>query len=164
MTGADNRYLPIYLDDHLSGATVALHRVRRSARAYAGTPAGEVLAPFAVELEEERAFLAATAERLGVHVSRYKIAGAWVAERLGRHKPNGHLMTTSPLGALLEVELLLGAVTAKRSGWETLALLDDQGVEGIDRGALDRVQAQADGQVERLTGLLDRLRPVVGRG
>lgn len=163
MSAQPSRYLSTYIDDHLSGATVALNRVRRSSRTFAGTPAGDVLAPIAEQLDDEREFLVATAERLGVHVSRYKLAGAWVAERVGRLKPNGHVRGPSPLSALLEVELLRGGVTAKASLWDALDELADAGVEGIDRTRVAVFRRQADEQVASLTALAARLRrPVLG--
>lgn len=158
--GPASRYLSTYLDDHLSGATVALHRVRRSARSYAGTAAGSVLAPLVHELDEEREFLRSVARALGEPESRVKTAAAWAAERVGRLKPNGHLLRPSPLSALLEVELLRAGVTAKRSGWETLALVDHP---ALDPDRLARLVVQADRQVEDLSRLLDRLRPAVVR-
>jgi hypothetical protein len=157
----DTKYLETYLDDHVTGATVAIQRVRRMASAYGDTPAGPVLRPLAAQLEEEREFLVATAGALGIRVSRYKVVLATVAERVGRLKPNGHLLRPSPLSALLEVELLRGAITGKLSGWQTLGTLPDDAP--VDRRRLEELQKRAEDQFEQLTELLTRLRPRVAR-
>jgi hypothetical protein len=94
-------------------------------------------------------------------VGRYKAVLAMAAERVGRLKPNGRLLRPSPLSALLEVEILRGAVMGKLSGWQTLGLLPDEAP--VDREHLARLQAQAEAQVDQLTELLTRLRPAVAR-
>lgn len=155
----DRDLLQVYLDDHVAGATVGLSRVERMARAYAGTPVGDVVTPMADELREEREFLLATTKDLGFHVSRYKVVLAAVAERAGRLKPNGRLLRASPLSALLEVEILRGAVMGKMSGWRTLQQLPDDAQ--VDRPRAAELEEQARHQVDDLTALLDRLRPAL---
>ncbi|WP_264030137.1 hypothetical protein [Cellulosimicrobium sp. SH8] len=155
----DRDLLAIYLDDHVAGATVGVRRVARMARAYAGTPVGAVLGPLADELRDERAFLLVTTERLGLRASRTKILLAAAAERIGRLAPNGRLSRSSPLSALLEVELLRSAVMGKQSGWRSLAQLPAD--VDVDRARLAELDRQARRQVDDLTALLDRLRPAV---
>ncbi|MBD5784786.1 hypothetical protein IF650_01215 [Cellulosimicrobium terreum] len=153
----DRDLIATYLDDHVAGATVGLNRVRRMARAYEGTPVGDVVGPMVDELDEEREFLVATTKALGFHVSRYKVLLAAAAERVGRLKPNGRVVRQSPLSALLEVELLRGAVTGKQSGWRTLQQLPEDVV--VDRSRAAELEEQARRQVDDLTDLLERLRP-----
>lgn len=157
----DTKYLAIYLDDHVTGATVAIQRTRRMASVYRGTPAASVLRELPAQLEAERSFLIATMHALGIRVSRYKVVLATVAERVGRLKPNGHLLRPSPLSALLEVELLRGAITAKLSGWQTLSTLPPE--QPVDHARLVELQTQAQEQFDDLTALLTRLRPAVAR-
>ena len=159
--GLDTKYLATYLDDHVTGATVAIQRVRRMTSSYSDTPAGPVLSKLLAQLEEEREFLASTARALGIDLSRYKPALATVAERIGRLKPNGRLLRPSPLSALLEVELLRGAITGKLSGWQTLGTLPAEAP--VDHERLAQLQVQAQAQFDQLTELLTRLRPAISR-
>ncbi|MBD8078420.1 hypothetical protein [Cellulosimicrobium arenosum] len=153
----DRKLLATYLDDHVAGATVGLSRVRRMARAYEGTPVGDVVGPMVDQLDTEREFLITTTKDLGFHVSRYKVVLAAVAERVGRLTPNGRVVRQSPLSALLEVELVRGAVTGKLSGWRTLQQLPGDAV--VDRARAAELEEQARRQVDDLTALLERLRP-----
>lgn len=159
--GIDTKYLSTYLDDHIAGATLGLERARRMASAYRDTPAGPALQALPAQLEEEREFLIETTRALGLHVSRYKTGLATVAERVGRLKPNGRLLRTSPLSALLEVEILRGAITGKLSGWQTLSTLPVEAP--VDRTRLQELQTRAEAQFDQLTELLTRLRPAVVR-
>ncbi|MCB7135847.1 hypothetical protein [Cellulosimicrobium marinum] len=152
----DRDLLETYLDDHVAGATVGLSRVERMARAYRGTFVGDVVGPMEDQLREEREFLLDTTRDLGFHVSRYKVVLATVAERVGRLKPNGRVVHASPLSALLEVEILRGAVMGKLSGWRTLLQLPDD--VRVDRDHVATLEGQAQEQVEALTALLERLR------
>lgn len=154
----DARLLAIYLNDHVAGATVGVQRVQRMARVYDGTVVGETITPLVGQLQDEREWLIACLHRLEIPVRTYKVLGASVAEKIGRLKLNGHVRTTSPLSALLEVELLRGAVTGKSSGWQTLRV--QGGALGLSPQHLDDLDGlivQADQQVAALTGLLDVL-------
>ncbi|WP_265522392.1 hypothetical protein [Oerskovia flava] len=153
----DLKLLGTYLVDHVTGATVGLNRVERMADAYEGTFVGDALAPFVGQFEHEREWLVQTTEGLGVHISRYKVVGAFVAERLGRLKPNGRIVSTSPLSALLEVELLRSAILGKLSGWETLESVAPH--LDVDASHLPFLQDQAREQIDVLTRVLRGLRP-----
>ncbi|WP_421733719.1 hypothetical protein [Cellulomonas sp.] len=150
----DRRLLTIYLSDHVAGATGAISRSRRMARAYGETPLGGPIGGFADELERERAVLLGLAEGLGVRLSRWKSVGAAVGERLGRVKPNGRLTSASPLSALLELELLRGGVNAKRGLWDSLASWSD--ALGLERGRFEELDRRGVAQIE----LLERLAAV----
>jgi len=157
-TAVDTRLLAVYLNDHLAGATVGVLRVRRMARAYDGTVVGARVAPLVAQFTDERAWLMDCVHRLDLPVRTYKIVGAAVVERLGRLKLNGHVHTGSPLSALLEVELLRGAVTGKSSGWLTLrAQASRLGLAPDQERDLDELVAQAEDQLRALTDLLDVL-------
>lgn len=163
-TPVDTRLLAIYLNDHVAGATVGVQRVRRMATVYGGTVVGTAIAPLVSQLEDERAWLIRCVRRLDLPVRTYKVVGAAVAERIGRLKPNGHVGRTSPLSALLEVELLRGAVTGKKSGWQTLlAQSTGLGLTPEQVVDLDGLVAQADEQVQVLSDLLETLHARVFR-
>lgn len=160
----DRRLLAIYLNDHVAGATVGVQRVRRMASVYEGTVAGTVVAPLVHELEQEREWLLGCLHGLDIPVRTYKVVGASVAERVGRLKLNGRVRSASPLSALLEVELLRGAVTGKQSGWQTLLALEaDLGLTAEQVATLHDMVRQADEQVGALTELLDVLHAKVFR-
>lgn len=152
MTGPlDRALLRTYLSDHLGGAVGGSARFGRMADAYADTPLGPALARIAREVTDEREWLRETAVRLDVQPSRVKRLGIAVAERAGRLKPNGRLTDTSPLSAVIELDLMRGAVTAKRGLWETLQVWQDD--LDLDPGRLERLLAQADDQIATLTRL-----------
>lgn len=125
------RYLAIYLNDHLAGATGGVELARRLRASNRGNDVFEQpLDRICVEIEEDRATLEQVFDRLGFSQSRVKPAAAWVAEKLGRLKLNGRLRGYSPLSRVLELEGLLIGITGKMALWETLA--DLEGVEGLE--------------------------------
>ena len=163
----DRSLLSVYMNDHLAGATGGVNRVQRMSEAYAGTPLAPPLERLAGELAEERAWLAAQIERLDLGVSRYKVVGAAIGERLARLKPNGRISRRSPLSALLELELLRSALRGKESGWQTLKVCSTEAGPGaagrdaevrFDVDQLDVWIAQADRQYETVDRLLSAVR------
>lgn len=156
----DQRLLGIYLNDHVTGATAGRARVRRMASAYSSLPIGPTFVELAVELDEERTWLLELLDDLGIPVSRHKVLGAAVAERIGRLKLNGHLVRTSRLTPLLEAELLRSGILGKRSLWRTLeAVGDGCAVTAHQMQTLHSLVAQADDQIEKMDAVLDWLRP-----
>ena len=156
--GLDTHLLAIYLNDHVAGATVGVQRVRRMATVYDGTVVGATVTPLVAQLQEERDWLIACLQRLEIPVRTYKVLGASVAERVGRLKLNGRVRSTSPLSALLEVELLRGAITVKASGWQTLRALGPQlGFSPERLTELDGLVERAFQQFTTLSELLDVL-------
>ncbi|WP_454049496.1 hypothetical protein [Cellulomonas sp. Marseille-Q8402] len=151
MRRLDRTLLDSYLGDHLAGAVGGSARFGRMADAYADTPLGPALGRIAQEVTDEREWLRDTAYRLGVEPSLVKRVGVAVGERVGRLKPNGRLTTASPLSAVLELDLMRGAVSAKRGLWETLEIWSEE--LGLDGEHLRRLIAQADDQIATLTRL-----------
>jgi hypothetical protein len=147
----DRVLLQTYLGDHLAGATGGSARFGRMADAYADTPLGPALRRIADEVTDEREWLRETSYRLGVSPSVLKRVGIAVTERVGRLKPNGRLSRPSPLSAVIELDVMRGAVSAKRGLWETLDIWADE-LE-LDREQLRRLLAQADEQIATLTRL-----------
>jgi hypothetical protein len=116
----DRKLLGIYLNDHLAGSTVGLELSRRARGSNKGNEYGEVLERIAREIEEDRETLKALMESLEIGHDRIKVGGAWVAEKLGRLKPNGRLLSYSPLSRLVELESLALGISGKLSLWEAL--------------------------------------------
>ncbi len=52
-------------------------------------------------------------EKLQVKRDHLKVLAGWVAEKLGRLKPNGQLLGYSPLSRLVELEALALGITGK---------------------------------------------------
>jgi hypothetical protein len=113
-------YLKIYLEDHFAGATAGLELARRTASANRGTPYSPDLDRIAREIEQDRDSLRAIMSGLGVGPDRFKVAGAWVGEKAGRLKLNGHLTSYSPQSRVTELEGLVVGVTGKRGLWVAL--------------------------------------------
>jgi len=135
--------LAIYLNDHLAGSTAGVELARRAASSNAGNEYGDVLSGLAREIEEDRAALERLMESLGVGRDRVKVAAAWLGEKAGRLKPNGHVLSYSPLSRLEEIEFLLLGVTGKLALWRALS-------EHVD---LPELEARAESQRERLEAL-----------
>lgn len=114
-------HLAIYLNDHLAGATFGVELVRRIRKSNDGEPAfAAPLTRICGEIEADRETLEAVIDGLGISRDRVKPAGAWVAEKIGRLKPNGQLRGYSPLSRVLELEGLGMGIAGKKSLWEAL--------------------------------------------
>jgi hypothetical protein len=143
--GGSHALLGVYLNDHLAGSTSGLGLARRTARAHRGTPSGAPLQRIAAEIAEDRAALLDIMRTLNVPVRRYKIAGGWVIERVGRLKPNARLFRRSPLSSLIELEALRLGIEGKSAGWRALRGLATHPGR-IDADRLDRLITRADEQ------------------
>jgi hypothetical protein len=148
-----NHLLGIYLNDHLAGATAGVGLARRMAASRQGPSPGGDVRHLAAEIAADRAALIAMMTALGVPVRSYKVCAAWIGERAGRLKFNGHLLTRSPLSSLEELELLRLGVEGKAAGWRTLRVLADR-EEHLDSAQLDELISGA----RRQADLLEELR------
>ena len=144
MTDDDRqRFLAIYLNDHLAGATAGCRRFARAERTHRGTPSGPVLARVRQEVQQDRRALLRLMRTAGVHRRWSLLVAARAAEALGALKPNGRAVHRSPLTRVVELEALTLAVAGKAAGWAALLEL-----------------ARHDGRWSsaELTGLLERAR------
>src|SRR3954447_8305855 len=154
----DDRMLGIYLNDHLAGATAGLELARRLTNAHQDTEHEQSLAQFAEDVAEDRETLIQIMQTLGVRRAHYKTTAAWFAEKAGRVKPNGHLLTRSPLSSLLEVEIMQLGVEGKAAGWRTLRTIAAYDAR-LDSGQLELLIERARQQSDFLEGL----RPVMSQ-
>jgi hypothetical protein len=145
--------LATYLNDHLAAATAGRELARRMAGSNRndelyGPPAQRL----AAEVEEDRDSLLALMSALGAGTDHAKVAAGWTAEKLGRLKPNGRLISYSPLSRLVELEALTLSVQGTLAMWEAVleVLGGDPRLEEID---LDQLGARARGQLETLERL-----------
>jgi hypothetical protein len=136
-SGENGRYLAIYLNDHLAGATLGVELARRLRSSNSDDPEfGEPLARICREVETDRETLARLAERLEIKRDPVKPLLAKVAERLGRLKLNGRLRGYSPLSRVLELEILASGIGGKMLLWNALEESFGDSLEGFDFHAL----------------------------
>lgn len=120
----DKTLLGAWLGDHAVVATAAHELVQRmrGADRWAGQTA--LLDRVEDALDVTRSKLHGILDRHGRGAPTFKEAVAWLGERFGRLKPNGHLVTESPATRLVEYHGLLGALHDLHDTWLTLALLE----------------------------------------
>jgi hypothetical protein len=141
----DEKLLGIYLNDHLAGSTVGVELVKRARKANEEGELGDALARLAEEIEEDRRALEAIMVALDVGRDHPKVIAGWVAEKLGRLKPNGQLTGYSPLSRLLELEALSLGIAGKRALWEALLEVAEQDAR-LDAEELGRLADRAEAQ------------------
>jgi hypothetical protein len=137
------KLLGVYVNDHLAGATAGVELAKRLLASHRGTPMEGPLEAFVGEVTQDRAALVDIMSRLDLPVQRYKTYAGWIAEKAGRLKLNGHLLSRSPLSSLIELEMMRLGVEGKAAGWRTL---------------LQRAPYDERLDVQRLEDLLDRAR------
>ena len=152
-----SKYLATYLNDPLLGSTVGTELAQRAARENQGSELGEFLTGVAREIEDDRQTLLALMSELGVKPDQLKVAAGWIAEKLGRLKPNAQLRGYSPLSPLVELEGLLMGIHGKLAMWRALAEVAQD--LGLDRARFEALSAQA----ERQQADVERHRLDVGR-
>ncbi|GAA1872531.1 hypothetical protein [Actinomadura bangladeshensis] len=144
--------LHIYLTDHLAAAAGGVALARRVARSHRDTADAERLKRLADDIAADRGALLSILRSLGMPPRRYKSVAVWAAEKGGRLKLNGRLISRSPLSDLVEVEALRLAVEGKAAGWRTLLTVADHEPE-LDAGRLRALLERATAQI----ALLDEL-------
>jgi hypothetical protein len=149
MTTTAIDYLETYLQDHRAGAEMGSDLARRVAEENHETPYEDFLLGLAQEIEQDVEVLEDIMGRFGVGRSTLKTAGAKVAEKVGRLKPNNELTGYSPLSRVLELEGLRSGVGGKLALWDSLARLaphDDR----LDEAQIAELQARAERQLASL--------------
>ncbi len=144
--------LAIYLNDHLAGATGGVELARRMAMSYPVPAQQAALEGLAADIAQDRQTLLDLMTALGMPVRRYKVGVGWVAEKAGRLKLNGSLLSRSPLSNLEELEMLRLGVEGKAAGWRTLRELANSD-DRLTPGTLDELIARAREQASLLEEL-----------
>ena len=159
------KYLAVYLNDHLAGATGGHELAKRAASSAEDTEYGPFLSELEHEIAEDRASLIRIMERFDVKQDRLKTTGAYIGEKLGRLKPNAHLTSYSPLSRVVELEFLMLGVAGKLALWKSLLAVadDDERLDAQELAALaERAQRQRDDlERHRLKAVEDALRDPV---
>ena len=147
------KYLPIYLNDHYAGSTAGVELAKRAANnSRDNAEFGPALAALASEIDEDRDALKRIMDRLDVSEDRIKATLFSLGEKVGRLKPNGHLLQRSPLSRVVELEGLITGVSGKLSLWRTLLELAERD-ERLDAGELEVLAGRAEDQLLRLHAL-----------
>lgn len=132
-----DRYLAIYLNDHLAGAALGVELARRLRSSNSGDPEfGEALARICGEIEADRETLVQLTDRLEIKRDPVRPVLAKMAELLGRLKLNGQLRGYSPLSRVLELEVLAAGIGGKMQLWNALEESFGDSLEGFDFHAL----------------------------
>ncbi|MFI1453021.1 hypothetical protein [Streptomyces roseus] len=147
-----HRLLTVYLNDHLAGAGSGVSLIRRMARTQRDTPAGPLLAELAGEIAEDRESLREFMTALDVPARWSRIVVGRLAEKAARVKPNGRLVSRSPLSDVLELEAMRLGVEGKASLWRSLGTLAETSAP-VDPAAVGRLLDRAGRQAAVLEGL-----------
>jgi hypothetical protein len=151
----NEKYLRIYMQDHLAGSTAGLELARRTSGANKAGEYGPPLAKLADEIESDRRQLQAIMDALGFGGDRLKNVAAWTLEKAGRLKLNGELTQYSPLSRVVELEGLLTGITGKWGLW--VALLQIAPSEPrLDVARLERLRDRAEEQRETVERLREK--------
>jgi hypothetical protein len=140
---ANDKYLRIYLSDHLAGSSVGIEIAKRAAKSNADNDIGHHLRAALPVIEEDRATLERVMDLVGAPKHQWKLVVAWVGEKVGRLKLNGEVTTYSPLSRLVELEALSLGIRGKRAMWQSLREIRDPRLASID---FDNLIARADEQ------------------
>jgi len=151
----NEKYLRIYLQDHLAGSTAGLELARRTRGANEGTEYGPPLARIADEIEADRRHLQRIIGDLGFGGDRLKNMAAWGLEKLGRLKLNGELTGYSPLSRVVELEGLVTGITGKISLWATLLQIAAEEPR-LDAPRLERLRERGESQRATVEELRER--------
>lgn len=115
-------YWETYLNDHRAGAAAGTALARRIWRSNRRTQWGPQLEQVADAIEEDLAVLDRVRAAAGVTGGELKKTAALLAERAGRFKLNGHLLTYSPLSRVLELEAMMSGIQGKQRLWAALRI------------------------------------------
>lgn len=138
-----------YMADHLAGATAGVQRISAMADAFIDTPVYPQLGQVAETIGTEHQWLSALMQRQGFPRPGVAAPLFWIGEKAARLKPYARPpMKRSPSALVLETELMIAAITAKRQGWEVLA--DYSTALGVPRAVFDELVLGADEQREIL--------------
>jgi predicted DNA-binding ribbon-helix-helix protein len=148
----NEKYLRIYMQDHLAGSTTGLELARRTASANKDSEYGPPLTKLADEIASDRRQLENIMRDLGFGADKLKNAAAWGLEKMGRLKLNGELTSYSPLSRVVELEGLITGISGKRELW--VALLEVAPTEPrLDAALLERLRDRAEEQRETVEEL-----------
>ncbi|MFE5489580.1 hypothetical protein ACFQ7Z_06395 [Streptomyces virginiae] len=151
-TGRAPSFLAIYLNDHLTGANGGVELIRRAARAHQGGALGTSLRSLAEQVAQDRQSLLTLMADLDVPVMRARAALGRIAEKAGRLKLNGRILSRSPLSDVLELEAMRLGVEGKAACWRSLRSLARTDPR-IDVALIEELIVRAEQQIRALEAM-----------
>lgn len=148
--------LAVYLQNHWAAAAGGRDLALRVVGSHRDSDIVGSLRAVANGIIEDREELRELMEGLDIRPATLFPAAVRVAERLGRLKPNGHLIRRSPASDVIELEALQGAVASKRAGWAALLALAAH-VPDLPEEDLHRLRERADEQLAELARVHQQL-------
>ncbi len=139
--------LEIYLQNHEAAARAGVDLCRRAAFNQRRQGHGPDLKRLRRDIDEDRSRLRTIMTAVGVQANPLLGVALQVGERIGRLKPNGRVLRRAPLSDLIEIEGLVDAVSAKRTGWYALAATP---LPADQADQVAQLIQRADDQLERL--------------
>jgi hypothetical protein len=146
---SEERFLGIYLNDHLAGAIAGSELAKRAARNNEGTQLGPFLDRLATDIQQDRRALETLMSDLGVRKDVVKDAAAWMAEKVGRLKLNGRLVGYSNLSRLVELEGLSLGVEGKLAMWRNLSRVREK-YAALEKTNIEELTERAEAQRREL--------------
>ena len=147
----DDRLLRIYMTDQLALGVLWREIARRAHKAAGASAEHEAIGNVAAAIAEDVVTFRQIMRRLGFGTRTPKNAMAVVAERVGRLKLNGHLLSRSPLSRFEELDFLVMGIDGKVVLWQNL-----RDGAGLGRRLPD---VDFDGLIERARGQRAELEP-----
>ena len=138
--------LAILLRNHQAGGRAAVDLFARAAAAQRDRSYGAQLDRLAREAREDLNFNERVMRRVGVSPSRSQVTALRLGERIGRLKPNGHVLRRAPLSDVIELEALIATVHIKIAGWQAAqvaGVLEESELAELD-GLMNRARTQAE--------------------
>ena len=120
MASDGDRLLRIYMTDQLALGVLWREIARRACNASNGSAEGAALQRVAAEISEDVALFEQMMRRLGFSTRTPKALLAVVAERAGRLKLNGRILSRSPLSRFEELDFLVMGIDGKVVLWQNL--------------------------------------------
>ena len=140
-----NKPIDIYLNDHMGGAMLGAELAEQIVSRNEESPLGELIAPVAIEIEEDRRTLDSLMDQLDVGRNPVKQAGGWLAEKWSRVKFSGAGSGEAAHGNFMALETLALGILGKRSLWVALQTVEDQhdAIRNLDlEGLIGRAEGQ----------------------
>lgn len=119
VTSMTHSALATYLNDHLGLITGEIELARRVASENEGE-LSSFLTTYADDVIGQKDLLENAVAAVGGSPSSLKQAAGWLAEKIGRLKPNDALVGYTNLARVIEVEALISAAEARLLLWQTL--------------------------------------------
>lgn len=160
--------LSTYLNDHLGGATGGVELAARLRNAHAGTDDEEYFVDLHRDIAEDREALIAIIRACDLTPATTRVAGGWIAEKLGAVRFSEVVTGSDALSRLLEMETMAIGIRGKLQLWHALqasGAVTGRVPEGRLAGLVERAEAQLDSlEVRRRRAAVRALQPTVAAG